>query len=261
MGSKRSKEDSVVKAMGYAAICSVITGRAGVDRTRAEAIANSVVQAVAEQVDAQTREALRPHLPTELGQVLSAAEPRGPNRSAQEFVSRVAELDGVTVTQARHPVLATVAALQQALGDELLAEALGGPRGPLVTELVPPPAALHDERTFLETVRDRAGLETTAQAAAAAGDTLAALAERITARQASDLAAYLPQPLRPHLRPAGEEARPSDYAQFLSRIAGQRQPAETRAAAVLATLREAAPEAEIQHALAQLPPELADMFT
>lgn len=244
--------------MKYDDICSVVAQRAGIDRSRADRAVKAVLQALSEQTDPAVSEveALWAQLPAEFAKI-PGPEERGTRRSPDEFLTEVAVLADIPPAQARRPVLAVFAALAAAtaaftsvvrtLGDEY-------------TALLPPPEEMRDPAVFLATVAHRAEVATS-DAEAATRATLDALAARITAGQAADLAAYLPPTLRPRLDTASAQAQAFDYAEFLARIAGQRQPAEVYAAAVLATVREAAPEPEIQNTLAQLPNDLARLFT
>jgi uncharacterized protein (DUF2267 family) len=87
--------------------------------------------------------------------------------------------------------------------------------------------------------------------------TLATLAERIGGGEARDLAVHLPGPPQDALLPTKEQAEVFGFDEFVNRVAERsgRDPIVSRSAvdAVLATLREAVPPAEFDHALSNLP--------
>lgn len=244
--------------MKYDDICSVVAQRAAVDRTFADRAVKATLQALSEQTDSAAFDHLAAELPPEFAK--SPDPPDRPERRTQEeFLVRVATLADTPATQVRRPVRAVFAAISAAASAEALHAAIA-PLGEDVTALLPPPDELRDAGNFLEAVRERAGVETSAEAEAATRASLDALAERITAGQANDLAVYLPPALRSRLESTGTEAQPFDYSEFLARISEQRALAEAHARAVLATIRETAPEPEIQNTLAQLPDDLARLF-
>lgn len=244
--------------MKYDDICSVVVQRAAVERPEADRVLKATLQALSEQADREAFERVRVELPNELA---SSPEPpdRAQRRHLEGFLTRVATLADRPVAQVRRPVLAALAALSAAVPPGVLQSAVV-PLGEDIAALLPPPDELLDTDVFLDRVRRRAGVPTRAEAESAAHATLDALAARVSAGQARDLAPYLPPPLRPHLDHAPAEAQPFGYAEFLGRVAEQRATAETHARAVLATLREAAPEPEIQDSLAQLPDDLTRLF-
>jgi uncharacterized protein (DUF2267 family) len=93
--------------------------------------------------------------------------------------------------------------------------------------------------------------------------TLQTLAERITGGEAEDLAAQLPQELKPHLTGGREEAERFDVDTFMARVADRAgtDPDQTlaHAGAVFATLREAVTAGELDDIAAQLPDGLRDL--
>lgn len=90
------------------------------------------------------------------------------------------------------------------------------------------------------------------------------LASRVGPREAASLAADLPAPLDEAL--LLERGRPETFgrAEFLRRVAQQTgarpRTAEWDAGAVLATLGEAVPGERVDHLLARLPADCADLF-
>jgi uncharacterized protein (DUF2267 family) len=93
--------------------------------------------------------------------------------------------------------------------------------------------------------------------------TLQTLAERITGGEAEDLAAQLPQELKPHLTGGREEAERFDVDTFVARVADRAgtdpDQALAHAGAVFATLREAVTAGELDDIAAQLPDGLRDL--
>lgn len=245
--------------MKYDDICSVVTQRADVQRPRADSVVKAALQALSEQADRQAFEGMLGQLPSEFAKAPDP-EIRDQHRSLDEFLTRVAALEDTTASEVGRPVLAVFAALSAAVSSDAL-EATVKPLGEQFEALLPPPRELLEEQAFLERVRQRGGMVTTDEAQSVARATLGVLADRVTGAQARDLATFLPSALSPWLEPNREKAHPFDRSEFLGRIAADRYTAESQARAVLATVREAAPEREIQDTLAQLPIELARLFT
>ncbi|MEU8262190.1 DUF2267 domain-containing protein [Micromonospora sp. NPDC048999] len=108
---------------------------------------------------------------------------------------------------------------------------------------------------FVETVARRAELPT-GQAAMISRAVLQTLAERVTAGEADELAAQLPDELGGYLAPA-EGGAPGGMVAFLRRVAEltgvDPAVAEVGTLAVLATLREAVTVGEFHDLVAQLP--------
>jgi uncharacterized protein (DUF2267 family) len=119
-----------------------------------------------------------------------------------------------------------------------------------------------DYDTFVARVEER-GRTGRAGAERAADATLRVLAERISPKEVHDLAAQLPAPLQRSLLEAraGREVFPAD--EFVRRVAERLElsPSEARlqAHAVLATLREAVSEGELEDVVAQLSPDYLDL--
>lgn len=244
--------------MKYDDICSVVAQRAETSRPRADRAVKATLQALSEQVDSALLHPVLEQLPPEFAKSHEPPQ-RRKRRNLTDFLERVATLADLPTDRTRRHVLAAYAALAAATAGDTLGSALNQ-LGQDYTALLPPPDELLDAKVFLDTVRQRAGADTGADAEKHTHAALHALAERITAGQAADLARYLPSTLGEQLQPAHPEARPFDYAEFMRRISGQRDTAEAYAHAVLTTVREAAPEPEIQDTLAQLPTELARLF-
>jgi uncharacterized protein (DUF2267 family) len=243
----------------YADLREIVASRAQLDPAPADRALEATVQALAEQAPPAAVAELAKRLPPALAGH-SEGQRGAETRTLTGFLERVAALSEMPTDQVHRPVLAVLAALSAGLPSEVIHGVLD-PLGDDYTALLPPPHELRDSTAFLETVRQRTGAATSAEAEAATGAVLATLAERLSAGQAQALAGYLPADLRPALGETRSEARPFDYAEFLAGIASQREPAEIRARGVLVTLREVTPEPEIQDALAQLPEPLTHLFT
>jgi uncharacterized protein (DUF2267 family) len=118
----------------------------------------------------------------------------------------------------------------------------------------------HDE--FIRSVAQGAGIpwEDAERVTAA---TLQTLAERITGGEAEDLAAQLPQELKPHLTGVMEEAEPFGVDIFVARVADRAgtdtDQAFAHVGAVFATLREAVTSGELDDIASQLPDGLRDL--
>ncbi|MFE6630126.1 DUF2267 domain-containing protein [Streptomyces rochei] len=117
---------------------------------------------------------------------------------------------------------------------------------------------------FLTLVRDRGEYHSDDEAEQVTAAVLWVLASRVGPQEAASLAADLPAPLDEAL--LLERGRPETFgrAEFLRRVAQQTgarpRTAEWDAGAVLATLGEAVPGERVDHLLARLPVDCADLF-
>jgi uncharacterized protein (DUF2267 family) len=119
-----------------------------------------------------------------------------------------------------------------------------------------------DFETFTATAADRARMpRETAERVEHA--TLRTLADRISGGEAQDLAAQLPGPLQPDLRPPREEAEAFGVEEFVRRVAERGDVAQDEArrgaVAVLTTVREAVTPGEFDDVLSQLPQEYREL--
>jgi uncharacterized protein (DUF2267 family) len=112
--------------------------------------------------------------------------------------------------------------------------------------------------TFMTTVEQVAGI-TREEAEPAVRAVLETLAERISAGEADDIAAFLPEELRPYLTWTNSLAEQFGLDEFIRRVAEREGVDEATAAeharAVFAALGEAVPPGELRDMLAQLPKE------
>jgi uncharacterized protein (DUF2267 family) len=120
---------------------------------------------------------------------------------------------------------------------------------------------------FLDLVAQEAGGVSREEAERATRATLKALARRITAGEAEDIAAELPEPMSRWLQPADERPERFGRDEFLQRViaaelgAIDEATAERHARAVFAALRRAVSAKEIHDALAQLPKDMQELIT
>lgn len=180
----------------------------------------------------------------------------------EEFTARVSERADVAEDDAVAYGEAVATAVSEASGDELEAarEQLD-PEYDVIFE--PGGPATADE--FLETVAERAGVDSRSAAETATEATLETLGERLTGGQAADLAHYLPDDLAPALdRPDDEDARDLSFDEFVTRVARregvEEASARVHAHAVGSALADAASEREVDAARKQLPDPFGAVF-
>ncbi|WP_019854277.1 DUF2267 domain-containing protein [Actinopolyspora mortivallis] len=118
---------------------------------------------------------------------------------------------------------------------------------------------------FEEQVGQRTGLSDTTEIERLTRATIRALSERLAAGQLNDLEPALPPELREELHSFGGQAVSFDKETFLDQVSGEIDTVdvdevERRVSAVLGVLLAWAPGEEIEDTIAQLPPDLAEMF-
>jgi uncharacterized protein (DUF2267 family) len=117
--------------------------------------------------------------------------------------------------------------------------------------------------TFMTTVEQAAGI-TPAEAERAVQATLETLADRITGGEAEDIAAFLPEELRPLLPSVPERAQRFDREGFIRRVAEREgvdfATAEQHARAVFTALGYAVAPGELRDMAAQLPADFEDLL-
>ena len=116
---------------------------------------------------------------------------------------------------------------------------------------------------FITSVAEDAGISRE-EAERLTAATLRTLAERITGGEAEDLAAQLPEELKPYLTRPGEEAERFGVDVFVARVAERAGMDPDRAlahmGAVFAVLRRAVSPGELDDVAAQLPDGLRDLL-
>lgn len=130
------------------------------------------------------------------------------------------------------------------------------------------PLAEHDSAAaaFTDQVQQRGPFTSSGDADQVTRATLAGLAKAVSGGQAAALVKAVPDHLQPDISQAGQ-AKPIDVPEFLDRIGGysssvEPSVVERQVRAVLQTVADWQPtEQTTQDTLAQLPPQLADLFT
>ncbi|GAA2734381.1 DUF2267 domain-containing protein [Streptomyces nogalater] len=117
---------------------------------------------------------------------------------------------------------------------------------------------------FLAQVRDRGEYHSREEAEHISTSVLRVLATEITPQEADDLAARLPAPLDDALHTHPDRPEDLGREEFLRRVAertGARpRTAEWDAGAVLSTVADAVPGADVDHLLSRLPAGYAELF-
>lgn len=111
---------------------------------------------------------------------------------------------------------------------------------------------------FLNEVAREAGVSTE-QAESLTKAVLSALADRLTAGEADDVASQLPKGIKEAMLPTTPEAEAFGLGEFIDRVAQRagvgHEQAELGARAVMTALREAISQGEFRDMMAQLPQE------
>jgi uncharacterized protein (DUF2267 family) len=241
---------------------------ADLNREQAERAIRATLETLSERIAEGEARDLAAELPPEVAPHLGRKGP-AERFDVDEFLRRVAELEGVDVETADAHARAVFAALGQAVSAKELADLEAElpkdfapllPAGPHVDVLAA------DE--FIQRVADRAGLHED-DAWRATQATLETLAERIAGGEVDDLvsrlAVRLHEPLKRGRERSGGEARRLGLDEFLHTVAARegieiRDPDDLERVrdhvrAVLVTLREAVGDDEFFDATAQLPSE------
>jgi uncharacterized protein (DUF2267 family) len=254
---------------GYADFIETVEREGAVGRAEAERAARATLLTLGERISAGEARDIAAQLPRELRDLLGGNGPQG--FSAEEFLQRVQAIERVPIMDAEAHVRAVFAALRAAIDDEELADLASELPRPLEDFLVgddlPEPSRPMSADAFLDRVARRTRL-TRDGAARATDAVLERLAERISGGEAEDLARRLPPELRPPLERGravkGEPARWLPMKDFLIGLAERegvtRAQARLHARGVLATLREAAGEDELEDAMSQLPAEYRSLL-
>lgn len=121
-------------------------------------------------------------------------------------------------------------------------------------------------QTFVEQVRDAAGMSSSEEAEHLARGTLRALAEAVSWGELEELTQGLPPELRQDLSHHHHgQARPMGKEEFLDRVSADitttdMDTAERQTRAALSVLRRWAPEGEVDDTVDQLPRDLGALF-
>lgn len=119
---------------------------------------------------------------------------------------------------------------------------------------------------FLSQVRDAAGVATEAEAERVARATLSNLAVALTDGEMDKLTATLPPEVRDESSGVRGQARSVGKDAFLDAITGQidtvsLETAERQVRGVLRVVKAWVPDGELDAAVAQLPPDMGDLFS
>jgi uncharacterized protein (DUF2267 family) len=257
--------------MDYQAFIKTVREAARVDDDEAGRAACATLTTLSERITAGEIEDMAQRLPQELGSCLKPT-PRPEPFHLDTFVERLAMRAHVDQPSAERDAKAVFAALWTALGpDEFHDIRSQLPRDfyPLLDEAIsiapaPEEPAQRPIEHLYRAVSRRSRTLDVRSAPHALEAVLEALAMRISAGQAEDLAAQLPSQLRTAIgrglaRKGREHALPLTLDQFLDEIATlegiDRDRARDHARAVLLALRETVPEKEWNDTWAQLPDE------
>jgi uncharacterized protein (DUF2267 family) len=253
--------------MDYEQFIGTVQHAADLSWNEAEAATRATLEALGERISPGEARDLADRLPEELGGwVHTDTEAEG--FDVDEFVRRVAEREGVDAAAAERHVRAVFLALWRATGARELADVaseLSRDYAPLLP--VGPQVEVVSGEAFLARVEERTGLDRDG-AARAVDAVLATLAERLAGGEVEDLIVHLPlalhEPLRRGVAESGDKAKRMSVDEFVDRVAEREgiplEQAQDHARAVLATLREALPDAEFRDIDAQLPAEYDPLF-
>lgn len=229
----------------------------------AEHVSRATLEVLGARITDGEATTLATRLPDDLGEVLvDAGGGEAESFSLETFLERICERADVDEALVVPMARAVATAL-----DEHTDLDLADVRDQLPSEydLVFEPAGPYREAAFLETVRDRAGLSSMADARDATVATLRTLGERLSEDQAMDLALYVPKAFEAELVAESDET-PTEFSieDFFDRVAERasvdRSVAERHARAVGSTLAETASEREIATVCEQLPDPYGTLF-
>lgn len=243
----------------------LVQQRAAVDRRRADALTKATLQVLAEQVSTPELRALVAQLPKQLKEATPTVPHRNRQLSLGDFCVRVGELAGIDESrQLPAYVRCVFTVLAEAVSQGELRQVMDQLPEEFQS-LVPAVPDRADPDAFLARVQEYGQLAGRGEAERTAGVTLNLLADRISVGQAGDLTPALPEGLRTYLRTNKKTPQSFDKETYLDRVATaigvtDHAIAEQRVRAVLRTLREWESDREIQNTLAELPPEIAELF-
>jgi uncharacterized protein (DUF2267 family) len=253
--------------LGYEDFIRTVQHAADLSWEEAEAATRATLETLGERISPGEARDLADRLPEQVsGWVHTDTNAEG--FGVDEFVRRVAEREGIDALSAERHVRAVFLALWRATGARELADVaseLSRDYAPLLP--VGPQVDVVSSEAFFARVEQRSGLDRDG-AVKAVEAVLATLAERLAAGEVDDLIVRLPlelhEPLRRGTAEGGEKAKRMSVEDFVWRVAEREEvsyeQAQDHARAVLATLREALPDAEFRDIDAQLPAEYDPLF-
>jgi uncharacterized protein (DUF2267 family) len=257
-------------ATDYAEFIGTVEREGAVGRAEAEDAARATLRTLGERISAGEARDIAAQLPRELRDLLAGGD--GPHGfSTEEFLQRVQARERVPIMAAEAHVRAVFAAVRAAIDDQELADLASElPRALedlLIGDDLPEPSRPMSADEFYDRVARRTRLDGDG-ARRATDAVLERLAERISGGEAEDLVKRLPPELHPPLERGwaakGEPARWLPLKDFLIGLAERegvtRAQARLHARGVLATLREAAGEDELEDAMSQLPAEYRSLL-
>ena len=247
----------------------IVEREAGITREEARRAARSTLRTLGQRITRGEARDIAAFLTGGLQEILMSALERAERFGLDQFVRRVAELEGVDEATAYRHVQAVFVALGEAVApgelsdmaaqlpkdfDPLHAAARSGGQSTRQDPLVLGVAQL----ASLEPVRARRAVEAV----------LETLAVRISYGEVEDLMERLPPDLRPALERGLSQSRRAtrmSLDQFLDRVAKlegvPREEAERHARVVFAALRKLVPDKEIYDVESELPGEYASLFS
>lgn len=229
----------------------------------ARELAEATLRTLGERITDGQASDIAPSLPAEFADVLADASPgEAEEFGLEEFADRVSDRAGIDEGDVEAHARAVVTAASIAVDEDELANVQS--QLPSEFDVVFEPGGPIQEDEFLETVRDRAGLDSTDAARETTEATFETLGERLTEGQAADLALYLPDEFEDALVQPGDETVDYSFEEFVERVADREgvdvEAAETRVRAVGSTVAETASEREIDNAKKQLPDPFGVFF-
>lgn len=229
----------------------------------ARSVADATLRTLGERITDGQVEEVAPALPDAFAEPLTEASPgEAEEFGLEEFADRVSDRAGVEAEDVTVHARAVVTAASIAVDEDELENVQS--QLPSEFDVVFEPGGPIQEEGFLETVQERAGLDSTDAAREATEATLGTLGERLTEGQAADLALYLPDAFEETLVQPGDETTTYSFEEFVEQVADREDvgegTAETHARAVGSTLAETASEREIGNTKKQLPDPFGVLF-
>lgn len=225
-------------------------------------VTDATLQTLGERITDGEASNIAQHLPDDFAETLiNASQGEADPFSLEEFTERVSERAGIDESQAIVHSRAVATALSTAVEEiETVREQL-----PSECDVIFEPSGPITEDNFLETVQDRASLNSSEAARDAATATLRTLGERLSKGEAADLALYLPDAFEEAIVES-DNAPATDYSfdKFVQRVSQregvEKEDATIHSQAVCSTLAETASEREIGAAKKQLPDPFGVIF-